>query len=77
MEKAMQMLSKEADHMDEDDPKHAANLMRKLSDMTGLHLGPGMEEAGGKGVVASREYEEMTLDSLRAMGKAIDEISKS
>jgi hypothetical protein len=31
-------------------------------------------EAGGKGVVASREYEEITLDSLRAMGKAIDEI---
>jgi len=34
-------------------------------------------EAGGKGVVASREYEEITLDSLRAMGRAIDEISKS
>ena len=45
MEKAMQVLSKEADHMDENDPKQAANLMRKLSDMTGLNLGPGMEEA--------------------------------
>jgi hypothetical protein len=30
-------------------------------------------EAGGQGVVASREYEEITLDSLRAMGKAVDE----
>lgn len=45
MEKAMQLLSSEADHMDENDPKQAANLMRKLSDMTGLNLGPGMEEA--------------------------------
>jgi putative FmdB family regulatory protein len=45
MEKAMQLLSKEADHMDENDPKQAANLMRQLSDMTGLNLGPGMEEA--------------------------------
>ncbi len=34
-------------------------------------------EAGGKGVVASREYEEITLDSLKAMGRAIDEVSKS
>ena len=32
-------------------------------------------DAGGKGVVASREYEEITLESLRAMGKAIDEIA--
>jgi hypothetical protein len=31
-------------------------------------------DAGGKGVVASREYEEITLHSLRAMGKAINEI---
>jgi hypothetical protein len=31
--------------MDENDPRQAANLMRKLSDMTGLNLGSGMEEA--------------------------------
>ena len=31
-------------------------------------------EAGGRGVVASREYEEITLGSLRAMGKAVDEV---
>lgn len=31
-------------------------------------------EAGGKGVVASREYEEITLDSLRAMGRAVREL---
>ena len=45
MEKAMQMLAGEAEHMNEDDPRHAANLMRKLTDMTGLELGPGMQEA--------------------------------
>ena len=45
MEQAMNMLTREAEHINEDDPKQAANLMRKLSDMTGLKLGPGMDEA--------------------------------
>ena len=45
MEQAMRMLAGEADKIDEEDPRQAANLMRKLSDMTGMKLGPGMEEA--------------------------------
>lgn len=45
MEKAMGLLAGEMEHMDEDDPRQAANLMRKLTDMTGLDLGPGMQEA--------------------------------
>jgi putative FmdB family regulatory protein len=45
MERAMQMLAGEAEHMDENNPKQAANLMRKLTSMTGLELGSGMEEA--------------------------------
>ena len=45
MEKAMNLLAREAEGINEDDPKQAANLMRKLSDMTGLKLGPGMDEA--------------------------------
>ena len=45
MEKAMGLLAQEAEHMDENDPRQAADLMRKLTDMTGLDLGPGMEEA--------------------------------
>ena len=45
MEQAMNMLAREAENINEDDPKQAANLMRKLSDMTGLKLGPGMDEA--------------------------------
>jgi hypothetical protein len=39
------MLAKEAGNINEDDPKQAANLMRKLTDMTGLDLGDGMKEA--------------------------------
>ena len=45
MEQAMNLLSREAEHMDENDPRQAANLMRKLTDMTGMDMGPGMEEA--------------------------------
>ncbi len=45
MEQAMQMLAGEAERIPEDDPKQAANLMRKLTRMTGLELGDGMEEA--------------------------------
>jgi len=45
MERAMQMLASEADRINEDDPRQAANLMRKLTDMTGMELGSGMEEA--------------------------------
>lgn len=45
MERAMAMLGNEAENINEDDPRQAANLMRKLSDMTGMELGPGMREA--------------------------------
>jgi len=45
MEKAMAMLASEVDRIDEEDPRQAVRLMRKLSDMTGLQLGDGMEEA--------------------------------
>ena len=45
MEKAMQMLAGEADKINDDDPRQAAQLMRKLTRMTGLDLGDGMEEA--------------------------------
>jgi putative FmdB family regulatory protein len=48
MEKAMETLSAEAEHINENDPRQAANLMRKLSDMTGLRLGDKMEEALGR-----------------------------
>jgi putative FmdB family regulatory protein len=45
MEKAMHLLANEADKINEDDPRQAANLVRKLSEMTGIQMGPGMNEA--------------------------------
>ena len=45
MERAMQMLAGEAENIREDDPRQAADLMRKLTDMTGIELGSGMQEA--------------------------------
>lgn len=45
MEKAMSMLASEAGNMNEDDPRQAAQLMRKLTQATGLKMGASMEEA--------------------------------
>lgn len=45
MERAMETLAAEAEGFDEEDPRAAARLMRKLSDMTGIEYGEGMEEA--------------------------------
>ena len=48
MEEAMGLLAGEVEKIDEDDPRQAAMLMRKLSAATGLKLGSGMEEALGR-----------------------------
>ncbi|UCH08115.1 MAG: zinc ribbon domain-containing protein [Deltaproteobacteria bacterium] len=45
MEKAVGMLAHEAEHINEEDPRQAAQMMRKLSEMTGLQMGKGMQEA--------------------------------
>jgi putative FmdB family regulatory protein len=45
MERAVGMLAHEAEHINEDDPRQAAQMMRKLSEMTGLRMGKGMQEA--------------------------------
>ena len=45
MEKALSMLVHEAGKNIEEDPRQAAELMRKFSDATGLKMGSGMEEA--------------------------------
>jgi putative FmdB family regulatory protein len=42
---AMGALAAEAEHMNEEDPRQAAHLMRKFSEMTGVKLGDGMHEA--------------------------------
>jgi putative FmdB family regulatory protein len=45
MEQAMQALMSEAEGLNEDDPRQAARLMRKLYETTGMEIGGGMEEA--------------------------------
>ncbi|MBW2561207.1 MAG: zinc ribbon domain-containing protein [Deltaproteobacteria bacterium] len=45
MAQAMEILGREAGKMNEDDPRQAAAIMRKLSEATGLKLKPELEEA--------------------------------
>lgn len=45
MEKAIETLASEAENINEDNPKEAVKLVRKLSDMTGLRFGDKIEEA--------------------------------
>lgn len=45
LERAVEMLEKDAVGMDEDDPRQTADFMRKLTDAAGISLGEGMEEA--------------------------------
>ena len=45
LESAMESLASEADGIDENDPRQAANVMRKLFDATGMPVGGGMQEA--------------------------------
>jgi len=48
MERALDALAREADSATEEDPRQAANLMRKFSAMTGMELSSGMKEAMGR-----------------------------
>jgi putative FmdB family regulatory protein len=45
LERAIDMLEKESASIDEDDPRQAADLMRKLTDAAGISMGESMEEA--------------------------------
>jgi len=47
MEKAMNLLAREADRINEDDPRQAAGLMRKLSDAAGVGLGQAWKKPSG------------------------------
>ncbi|OGV62599.1 MAG: hypothetical protein A2498_15845 [Lentisphaerae bacterium RIFOXYC12_FULL_60_16] len=48
MERAITELASQAESIKEDDPRQAANLMRKFSKMTGMEFGKGMDEAIGR-----------------------------
>jgi len=41
----MNALVREADRVNKEDPRQAADLMRRMSEITGLKMGQGMEEA--------------------------------
>lgn len=45
MERAFEGLLREAENLNQDDPRQMAQLMRKFSDRTGISLGDQMEEA--------------------------------
>lgn len=45
MERAFEGLMRDAENVNEDDPRQMASLMRKFSDKTGISLGGQMEEA--------------------------------
>jgi putative FmdB family regulatory protein len=45
MERAFESLMHEAEHINEEDPKQMASLMRKFTSQTGINLGGSMEEA--------------------------------
>ena len=45
MERAFESLMREAEHVNEGDPKQMATLMRKFTSQTGINLGGSMEEA--------------------------------
>jgi putative FmdB family regulatory protein len=45
MEAAVEALAGEAESIDEDDPRQAADLMRRFGDLAGLEMGPAMREA--------------------------------
>lgn len=45
LEQAVKSLAGEVDNLDEDDPKQAAKMMRKLFGAAGMKLGDGIEEA--------------------------------
>jgi hypothetical protein len=67
MEQALAGLMREAEHINEDDPRQMANLMRKFADKTGLNLGAPMEEA-----IARMEAGDDPEQIEREMGELMD-----
>ena len=67
MEKAMEWMARQSDKINEDDPRQAARLMRQFSDMTGVELGPGMQEALSR-MEAGEDPEEVEAE----MGDALE-----
>jgi putative FmdB family regulatory protein len=67
MEHALEGLMREAEGMNEDDPRQMAQLMRKFSDKTGISLGEPMHEA-----IARMEAGEDPDEVEKDMGDLLD-----
>jgi len=67
MEKAMEWMARQSGNISEDDPRQAARLMRQFSDMTGVELGPGMQEALNR-MAAGEDPEQVEAE----MGDALE-----
>ena len=68
MEHAFESLMREAEHINEDDPKQMASLMRKFTSQSGVHLGDSMEEA-----ISRMESGENPEDVEKEMGELLGE----
>ena len=55
MENAFESLMKDAENINEDDPRQMATLMRKFTSQTGMHLGDSMEEAKSRAQAKANE----------------------
>ena len=64
----MLMLARKAQNIDENNPREAARMIRRLSNVTGLKLGAGMQEA------LSRMENGKDLDKIEEdLGELLDE----
>ena len=68
LEQAMMSMAGEMENIDENDPRQAARMMRRLFDSTGLQLSGGMEEAIGR-MEAGEDAEQIEAD----MGDMLEE----
>jgi len=68
MEKAFEGLMREAEHVNEDDPRQMATLMRRFSEQTGISLGEPMQEA-----IARMEAGEDPDQIEREMGDLLED----
>ncbi len=68
MERAVESLASEAEGLNEEDPRQAAQLMRKFSDMTGLQFKGKFEEALSR-MEAGEDPEALEAE----MGDSLDE----
>lgn len=71
MERAMTALAGEVESMKSDDPRQAAKLMKKFTDMTGVELGGSMKEAMNR-LEAGEDPEKIEADMGNLMNDGQD-----